>query len=316
MGSRTSVSVRAPAKINLELVVGLPTEDGFHPLATVFQAVGLYDDVTATHGPGGTVTVDVVGADASAVPTDGSNLAVRAARAVAALSGPETEPELGAHLLIDKRIPVAGGMAGGSADAAGAIVACDALWGLDLSKEQMVEVAAGLGSDVPFALLGGTAVGMGRGDRLTPALSHGSWHWVLLVSESSLSTPRVYGELDRLRAGRLLTEPRVSAAVMKALRSGDAGELGAALANDLQPAAVSLHPELDLLLEHASGVGAAGVVVSGSGPTVAVLAEDEQHAAELAIALSDAPGVKRVLRAHGPVPGCRVVDLAARPDMT
>ncbi|WP_380165725.1 4-(cytidine 5'-diphospho)-2-C-methyl-D-erythritol kinase [Jannaschia sp. R86511] len=312
MGTRTSVTVRAPAKINLQLSVGEPAADGFHPLATVFQAVGLHDEVTAVPAPGGTFTCEVSGVDAAMVPCDSSNLAVRAARALVAAAGPETAPRLGVHLSIRKQIPVAGGMAGGSADAAAALLACDTLWGLDLDRAQLTDLAAGLGSDVPFSLLGGTAVGLGRGDRLTPALGRGSWHWVLLVSRSSLSTPAVYRELDRLRAGRLLVEPRVSEPLMQALRSGEANALGAALHNDLQHAAVSLLPELDQLLEHVRDHEPAGVLVSGSGPTVAVLAEDDQHAAELAVALADAPGVSRVLRASGPVHGCRIVDPGVR----
>jgi len=182
-------------------------------------------------------------------------------------------------------------------------------WGIYPTK--LPDVAARLGSDVPFALLGGTAVGMGRGERLTPALSRSGWHWVLLVSDGELSTPAVYGELDRLRAGRALVAPRVSEPLMQALRSGEASRLGSTLHNDLQQAAVSLRPELDLLLEQVEASSPAGVLVSGSGPTIAVLAEDEQHATELALSLADAPGVSRVLRASGPVPGCRVLDHGA-----
>lgn len=304
--------MRAPAKINLELAVGRPGEDGYHPLATVFQAVSLYDEVTADDAPAGSFSVRVEGPGARRVPTGDGNLAVRAARAVAQLAEAERVDGLGVRLTVDKRIPVAGGMAGGSADAAAAIVACDALWGLQLSRSEMLEVAAGLGADVPFALLGGTAVGSGRGDRLTRALCHGSWHWVLLVAAGELSTPAVFGELDRLREGRAVMEPQLAPALMKALRSGDAAALGAALTNDLQVAAVSLRPELDLVLEQARVVGAAGVTISGSGPTVAVLGEDEEHAGELALALADAPGVARVIQVRGPVPGCRLIDQAAR----
>jgi 4-diphosphocytidyl-2-C-methyl-D-erythritol kinase len=308
MAGRPAVTVRAPAKVNLHLSVGAPDDEGYHPLATVFQAVGLHDEVTATRAPGGTFTVEVSGVDAARVPGDSTNLAVRAARAVARTAGPDDEPDLGVHLHIRKQIPVAGGMAGGSADAAAALLACDALWGLELPRDQLADLGAGLGADVPFMLLGGTAVGLGRGDRLTPALSRGSWSWVLLVSGAELSTPAVYGELDRLRHGRAVVEPRVSDPLMQALRSGDPAALGASLHNDLQVAAVSLLPELDQLLETVVDAAPMG----GSGPTVAVLAEDDQHAAELAVALADAPGVARVLRASGPVPGCRLVDGGVR----
>jgi 4-diphosphocytidyl-2-C-methyl-D-erythritol kinase len=201
-------------------------------------------------------------------------------------------------------------MAGGSADAAGALLACDALWGTGLDRAGLHELAAGLGSDVPFALIGGTAIGLGRGERLTPALARGTFQWVFAVAEGGLSTPAVYAECDRLREGRVLPEPRVSDALMSALRSGDAAALGQAMTNDLQPAACSLSPGLQRTLDVGAESGALGSLVSGSGPTCAFLARDQEHALDLAIALSAGGVCRAIKRAHGPVPGARVVESA------
>ena len=200
------------------------------------------------------------------MPLDDSNLAVRAARLLAARTG--VAPDVDLH--IRKQIPVAGGMAGGSADAAAALVACDLLWRTGLSRDDLHELAAELGADVPFALMGGTAVGTGRGDVLTPALARGELHWVLALSDQQLSTPEVYAECDRLRGSKVVVEPRVSDQMMHGLRSGDAAVVGAQLANDLQPAALSLCPDLAATLAVGEEYGALGSVVSGSGPTVAL----------------------------------------------
>jgi 4-diphosphocytidyl-2-C-methyl-D-erythritol kinase len=304
-GERTaSVSVRVPAKINLDLSVGALGADGFHPVSTVFHAVSLFDDLTVTPAATG-ITLEVVGDHVEGVPTDHTNLAVRAARLVARRAGVET----GAHLLLHKGIPVAGGMAGGSADAAAALVACDAVWNACLDRSELLELAADLGSDVAFALVGGTAIGSGRGEQITPALARGQYHWVLALSDEGLSTPDVYGEFDRLTAGRVLPEPRVSDEVMQALRSGDSTALGQALRNDLQAAACSLRPDLGDVLDVGLEYGALGGVVSGSGPTVAFLVRDHEHALDLSVALTASGACESVKRAHGPVHGARVGDL-------
>lgn len=301
-GSRAGVTVRVPAKVNLELAVGGPRADGFHELATVFHAVSLFDEVTATGSE--TVEVSVDGPQAGLVPLDGNNLAVRAALLLARRCGIDD----GVHLHIRKGIPVAGGMAGGSADAAAALLACDVLWHTGLSRDELRELAAELGSDVPFGLLGGTAIGTGRGERLTPALARGSFHWVVALSSGQLSTPAVYREIDRLRAGRAVPEPRVSDRVMQALRAGDAHALGDALSNDLQPAALSLDPQLERTLAVGLEAGALGGLVSGSGPTVVFLVEGPEQALDLSVALTATGVADDVRRAHGPVPGARVVD--------
>jgi 4-diphosphocytidyl-2-C-methyl-D-erythritol kinase len=301
--ARTAICVtaRVPAKVNLELMVGPPRTDGFHHLATVFQAVGLYDDVSVESADDWGVTV--TGPYADQVPTDDSNLAMRAARLLAS----ETGIDLPVHITIDKDIPVAGGMAGGSADAAGALVACDALWGLGSSKAALEELGAELGSDVPFALTGGTAMGSGRGDRLAPVLGRGHYHWVFALGEVGLSTPSVYAECDRLRATLRVPDPVPSASMMTALRSGDAAALGRALSNDLQPAAISIQPRLEEVLRTGIEYGALGGIVSGSGPTVAFLVSDTEHGLDLAVALTASGTVSVVKRAVGPVAGAHVV---------
>ena len=232
------MTVRVPAKVNLQLAVGPLRPDGFHELATVFHAVGLFDEVIASPGAG--ISLTLAGEGAGEVPVDARNLAWRAAEALAAHAG--VDPDVSLHL--EKRIPVAGGMAGGSADAAGALLACDALWQLGTPRAELMHLAAGLGSDVPFALQGGTAIGTGRGEQLMPVLSRGSFSWVFALAEGGLSTPAVYAECDRLRADMTIPNPSVSDMLMQALRAGDAVLLGKALDNDLQAAAISLRPAL------------------------------------------------------------------------
>jgi 4-diphosphocytidyl-2-C-methyl-D-erythritol kinase len=309
----TGLTVRVPAKLNLQLAVGPPRADGYHDLVTVFHAVSLFDEITAE--PAASDGVSVRGEGADQVPEDGDNLALRAVAALRAAAPPADAG--GVHITIVKRIPVAAGLAGGSADAAAALVACNELWDAGLGQLELVEIAAGVGSDVAFALLGGTAVGRGRGERLTPALAPTTpYHWVLAFAEGHLSTPEVYGALDRLRAAAAErsarkrmpgTEPVLDAALMSALRSGDARQLGPALSNDLQPAALSLFPALRKTLAAGLELGALGALVSGSGPTCMFLAASPDRALDLAASLSGAGVCRSVARATGPVPGAAVV---------
>lgn len=298
-----SVTVRVPAKVNLQLSVGPLRPDGYHELATVFHAVGIFDEVTVRLSDEAGVHLWMSGEGAEDLPVDDANLAVRAALALAAHAG--VEPAISMH--VRKAIPIAGGMAGGSADAAGALVACDALWRLDTPRDELDALAASLGSDVTFALHGGTAIGSGRGERLTPVLARGTFSWVLALADGGLSTPAVYRECDRLREGRQVPEPYVSELLMQALRAGDPVLLGAALSNDLQAAAISLRSSLGRVLAVADDYGALGAIVSGSGPTCALLARDPEHALDLAVALTSADVCRTVRRADGPVPGARVV---------
>lgn len=297
-----SVTVRVPAKVNLQLAVGPLRTDGFHELVTVFAAVNLCDEVVVRASGSRGVSLTLSGEGAEGLPTGADNLAVRAALAVAARVG--VDPAIEIH--IHKSIPVAGGMAGGSADAAATLVACDALWKAGLRKEELSTLAADLGSDVPFALHGGIAIGTGRGEQLTPVLTRGSFSWVFALADEGLSTPAVYAECDRLREGRSVKDPYVSDLLLSALAAGDPVLLGKALHNDLQPAAISLRPALGQLLEAGDDFGALGGIVSGSGPTCAFLARDEEHALDLAVALTAAGLCRSVRRAQGPVPGARV----------
>jgi 4-diphosphocytidyl-2-C-methyl-D-erythritol kinase len=299
------VVVRVPAKINLNLSVGPLRKDGFHDIATVYQAISLCDEVTAQFGESKSgITISLSGDFISGVPADERNLACRAAEMIA--KEMRITPDISLH--INKAIPVAAGLAGGSADAAATLVAVDQLLGGNLGRSRLSQFAADLGSDVPFALTGGTAIGSGRGEALSPALARGEYHWVLVISNQGLSTPSVYAECDRLRQGREISTPRVTDALMHALRNGDAPALGKALMNDLQSAACSLRPALRLLLDVGEEYGALGRIVSGSGPTVAFLARDAEHALDLTVALSASGVAGQILRAVGPTPGARVIE--------
>jgi 4-diphosphocytidyl-2-C-methyl-D-erythritol kinase len=301
--SPVGVRVRVPAKINLALRVGPPRADGYHPLATVYQAVSLYDEVHAAWAEPEEFSVTVSGEGADLVPTDERNLALRAARLLAQTSSPNGS--LGVSFSIKKSIPVAGGLAGGSANGAAALLACAVLWDLDVGLDELITLAAEVGSDVPFGLLGGTALGSGRGEQVLPVLARGGYHWVLAFGHHGLSTPAVYRRHDELRPGAEM--PEVPARLMNALRSGDPIAVGAALVNDLQPAAVDLQPRLRQVLEAGMEYGAVGAVVSGSGPTCAFLAASESAAVDLSVALSAEGVCRAVRRATGPVTGARVI---------
>ncbi|MFJ2589455.1 4-(cytidine 5'-diphospho)-2-C-methyl-D-erythritol kinase [Streptomyces sp. NPDC087538] len=296
-----SITVRVPAKVNVQLAVGAPRPDGFHDLANVFLAVGLYDEVTVTPADGLRITCS--GPDAAQVPLDASNLAARAAIALAGRHG--IAPDV--HIHIAKDIPVAGGMAGGSADGAAALLACDALWSTGATRDELLAICAELGSDVPFSLVGGAALGTGRGERLTPIDVGGTFHWVFAVADGGLSTPAVYGEFDRLTADTDVPEPEASPALLDALRTGDATALAAALTNDLQPAALSLRPSLADTLAAGTAAGALAALVSGSGPTTAFLVADEESARKVAEALLTSGTCRNARTAVSPAPGATVV---------
>lgn len=294
-------TVRVPGKINLQLSVGPLAKDGYHELATVFQSVSLYDEVTLKIIDGDEIIVNPEGK--TGVPEGKENLAYQAVD----LMRSKFEIKDGIEIKIKKEIPIAGGMAGGSANAGAAIVGFDSLFSLGLSRNEMEVIGSELGADVPFTISGGTAIGTGRGDRITPVLSRGNYFWVLALSSSGLSTPAVYNECDRLREGLDIAAPHVSDELVQALSRGDAAALGKVLVNDLQPAACSLKPALRLILDVGLDYGALGGIVSGSGPTVAFLAESEDHALDLVVALTSSGVVGNVLRAQGPVPGARVI---------
>lgn len=307
VGMRRSVTVRAPGKINVFFRVGALQPDGYHDVASLYQAVSLFEEVTAFESDG--FTVSFTGPiDTSGLTLDESNLAIRAAKLLASRTGHQG----GVELSIVKHVPIAGGMGGGSADAAATLLACDELWGTGLGRTGLLPLAAELGADVPFALEGGTAVGTGRGDELSPALAKGEFHWVLVPSEDGLSTPEVYTRLDEHREEHiddLGPQPeyvKVDTAVLQAVRVGDAESLAESMHNDLQAAALRLAPHLTELLELGESRGALAGIVSGSGPTLAFLADDAQAAAELQTTFKRS-GV-RSLMATGPVAGARILD--------
>ena len=296
-----SVTVRVPAKVNVQLAVGAARPDGFHDLANVFLAVGLFDEVTVT--PAAELRITCDGPDAAQVPLDGTNLAARAAVALAERYG--RTPSV--HIHIAKDIPVAGGMAGGSADGAGALLACDALWGTGASRVELLDICAELGSDVPFSLVGGAALGIGRGEKLTVLETGGTFHWVFAVAERGLSTPAVFREFDRLVADSDVPVPVASPRLLDALAAGDPDALAAAVSNDLEPAALSLFPALADTLAAGRAAGALTALVSGSGPTTAFLARDAGAARQIAEELTASGTCRAVRVASGPVPGASVL---------
>jgi 4-diphosphocytidyl-2-C-methyl-D-erythritol kinase len=315
--SAGSVTARVPAKVNLQLSVGPLRDDGYHDLVTVYHAVSLFDEVTVRKAD--RTTVVVTGEGGPAVPLGPANLAVRAAVALARATGRRGRGAGGVRVEIRKRIPVAAGLAGGSADAAAALVACNELWRTGLSVAELGDIGAQIGSDVPFALSGGTAVGLGRGERLTTALVSGSYHWVLAFGAAGLATPDVYAACDRLRAARGARDgdprkdpaPQLNTELMAALRSGDPAAVGPLLSNDLQPAALSLQPLLRRALSAGWEHGALGAIVSGSGPTCAFLAAGPEAARDLAVAVTGAGVCRAVVQVSGPAQGACVVESGA-----
>lgn len=297
-----SVTVRAPAKINLLLGVGSVREDGYHPLDTVYQAISLYDDVTVTESAGWSVNVEPIGeVDVSEVPLDDSNIVIRAGKLLTAHHGINRHAAIG----ISKGIPVAGGMAGGSADAAATLVALDRLWDLQTSDDDLLAIAAELGSDVPFALIGGTAHGTGRGELVEPVADEGTWWWVVVPNSIGMSTPAVYRAFDDAvlnGGGGADTE-----AVRAALAAGDLDALAESIHNDLQDAALTLRRDLVETEADLHGAGVLATLLSGSGPTFLGLVADQDRAHHIREALLDA-GLRGVLVATGPVAGTHLVD--------
>ena len=296
-----SVTVRVPGKVNIYLGVGPREFSGYHELATIFQAVGIYDEVTVS--PADSLTISGLGAYSDRIPTDNTNLAWKAAQLVASACG--EEPNI--HIQIDKSIPIAAGMAGGSADAAATLLACDTYWNAGIPRDQIDAMAATLGSDVPFMLHGGCALGIGRGDVLSPVMIRGSFHWVFATFDEGLSTAQIYEKTDELRGLEFEVEPEVPTELLSALARGDAPALGRLMHNDLQLAAIKYRPQLGRVLEQGIDLGALGAVISGSGPTCAFLVRDQSSAIDLVVALKASGLVDDVLHTHGPVHGARVI---------
>lgn len=296
------VVARAPAKINLHLGVGPLRDDGYHDLATVFCALSLCDEVVAAESEG--LSLTVVGEGADELPNDDpDNLAWRAAAALAERAG--IDPDVA--LSVKKAIPVAAGLAGGSADAAATLVACDALWQTGATRDDLIEIASSLGSDIAFSLTGGLALGTGRGELLSPVLASGTWHWVLAVARGGLSTGAVYAELDRLREGQDQVVLETPDALLNALRARDLDLIGKALHNDMEPAAFTMMPELRRTRRAGLEEGAEAALLCGSGPTMGFLVEGEQEAVDLAARLAGLDVCRTVRTARGPVVGARIV---------
>ncbi|NYH44864.1 4-diphosphocytidyl-2-C-methyl-D-erythritol kinase [Micromonospora jinlongensis] len=301
-GSIGPVKVRVPAKVNLHLGVGPLRRDGYHELNTIYHAISIYDELTARRGD--TLALTMEGEGTGELALDDTNLVIRAAHALAGYAG--VLPHARLHLR--KQIPLAGGLAGGSADAAAALVACDALWGTGLSRDELAGIAVDLGSDVPFLIYGGTALGTGRGEAISPVLARPtSWHWVVAIADGGLSTPAAYRELDRLRDSGAAGAPLGSTdALLGALRQRDPRVLARTLGNDLQDAALAMRPALADTLKAGEAAGALTGIVSGSGPTCVFLTADAADAERIAAELN-AAGVCREARvAHGPVAGARI----------
>ncbi|MFI9380115.1 4-(cytidine 5'-diphospho)-2-C-methyl-D-erythritol kinase [Kutzneria sp. NPDC052558] len=307
-----SVAVVAPAKVNLFLSVGGLRPDGFHDLVTVFQTLSLTDEVVLSEAARG--GIEIVGEGHDVLETGRDNLAVRAVEALADHIGMPAEAVDRVHITLCKRIPVAGGMAGGSADAAATLLGLCSLWNLRLRRYELAEVAARLGSDVPFQLYGGCALGTGRGEVITEVPVAHAFHWVVGVDQGGLSTPEVFHEFDRLRALRPRRRVSTPEAVLDALEDGDPVRLAPALVNDLQEAALALRPDLRHTLDAGVDAGALAGIVSGSGPSCAFLCVDEEHAAGVAERLA-ATGRCRVVHAlRGPAGGPRVLYRATAAD--
>ena len=299
----SQVAVRAPGKVNLSLRVGGLDEHGYHPLINVFQAVSVWEEVTATPRPDNEIVLSVQGPGARYVPVNESNLVAKTARALQRF----TNTDLGANLVITKGVPVAGGMAGGSADAAATLVALNTLWRLGLTMAELSTIGAELGADVPFCLLGGTAVGLGRGDILTELECTGQFHWVFALRAKGLSTPAVFARFDQLIPAGQPLDAQANEGLYAALAAGDPLELSRHLYNDLQAPALSLAPDLVATAATAVAAGALNVLVSGSGPTLAILAPSAQVAREIKAELLAAQVCQDAIVASGPVRGAHIV---------
>ncbi len=275
--STPTVAAKAPAKINLILRVGSPDNSGYHPLVTVFQAVDIWDEVAVS--PADSDHLEIEGSVAlSGVPTDQTNIVWRAVEALSAVKG-NREP---LAIRITKTIPVAGGMAGGSADAAATLVALNELWQLGRTPQQLADIAATLGADVPFSVAGGLALGEGRGDVLTPLTRQQPIHVVVVTSPLALSTPLVYKTLDDLRGAGARTLGALTEAELASVTGDDLDRLAGVVVNDLQAATLQLAPAVQDNLDVLSETGALAALVSGSGPTVFGLCRDQDHASHVA----------------------------------
>jgi 4-diphosphocytidyl-2-C-methyl-D-erythritol kinase len=272
-----SVDLRTNAKINLFLRVVGQRADGFHELESIFHGVGLADEMRMTLNHSRRVDVEMhpAGGFQGKLPELEDNLAFLAAQALADRGFPHE----GVEIRIDKRIPIGGGLGGGSGNAAGVLVGLNHLLNLDLTPESLVEVAAIVGSDVPYCISGGTALVMGRGEMLTPLPATTDLWFVLGISNEPLMTADVYAAFDRLETD--VAEAR-SAPMALALGAGDVADVAALLHNDLEPAAFALRPDLAEAKQALTDAGCLGACLTGSGPTLFGIVEGPEQGAEVA----------------------------------
>jgi 4-diphosphocytidyl-2-C-methyl-D-erythritol kinase len=257
----TALRMPAHAKLNVFLRVLGQRDDGYHDIETLLLPISLADHVTAE--PAGELTLSLGGSAAAGVPHDETNLALRAARVLAAEAGGESSS--GARLTIEKRIPTAAGLGGGSADAAATFLLLDSLWGTGLGRDGLVPLAAQIGSDVPALLLGEPAYCRGRGEVVEPVLLQ-TTTWVVKPFAFGVSSAEAYAWWDDAAA----TGPDPGA-LIAAAEAGNDELLGSALFNDLQGPVAARHPEISETVAAFTEAGARGAVMSGSGPTVVAL---------------------------------------------
>lgn len=286
------VVASSPGKVNIYFAVGAFLKDGFHDVASCYQALSLRERVLVELT--GSFSIDFAGpfeAESQLlVPKDSTNLVYQAGEQLKALGSAFGSDKV--SFLIHKSVPIAGGMAGGSADAAASLVALNNLFGSGL-EDQLPEAAANLGSDVPFSLMGGTAIGVGRGEVLSKVKDGPALHWVMTPNPAGLSTPQVYRQLDVMRVNQgidvsSLEAPEVPEGLLEALAAGDVVEVAKLMHNDLEIAAVAMLPELQETLEAGRKAGSLRSMVSGSGPTIAHLAKSTIHAEQIATRLKAA----------------------------
>lgn len=326
--SAPAVSVSAPGKVNLFLALGAARPDGYHPLNTIFAQIGLSETVTVSALQALTTTAPQPGSAPAAqpdsapaaqpdsvpaaqtgsprielaltrpdnnVPLDHTNLAYRAAQSVAQQAAQRGLATPDVHILLDKAVPVAGGMAGGSADAAATLKACNEFWQVGLSLEELAQLGSQLGADVPFGLYGGVALGTGRGDLIEPLkAAPGPYYWTFALQDEGLSTAAVFKHFDAtVQAPPAADMPPEQ--LLAALEAGDVAEVSRHIRNDLQATAIDLRPELGQLIDLAERAGALAAMVSGSGPTVAALSSSRAAAERVALCWSLTPFCDQVV---------------------
>lgn len=271
------MEVNAYAKINLTLGIEGIRQDGYHQVEMIMQAVELHDSLAFEDAPAG-ISIE---SDSPEIPPGPENLVYRAASLLQEYTGCGR----GVRIKLTKKIPVAAGLAGGSTDAAAALRALNSLWDLNLPEGDLYKLGERLGADVPFCLMGGTALARGKGELLTPVAGAQGLGVVLVKPSFGVSTARVYRMYDLLPPG---PQPDTGA-MISALGRGDLHAIGSLLHNSLERVTAGLHPEIKQIKQGLREAGAAGALMSGSGPTVFGLFSNIREAGAAALKLN-APG--------------------------